>query len=135
MLCHSGGTGVWLGFKTPLSPQALCPLSQHATGNVEPLLNIRSPPSASVFPLRRLPDSQGQGHMCPADPTAGGVGVGGGRAGGCLSAQGKTQKRCYLEDCSVPWEDQELYTHNTHSQSHIFVLLFSHSLHQAVTFN
>lgn len=59
---HGGGTGVWLGFKTHLAPWALCPILRHAVGNVKPLLNIRSPPSASVFPLRWLPDSQGQGH-------------------------------------------------------------------------
>lgn len=60
-----GGVGVY-----PL--RALYPIPRQALGYVRPLLNIKSPPSASVFSLRRLPDSQGHDHICPTIPRVGG---------------------------------------------------------------
>lgn len=58
---------------------------------VRPLLNIKSPPSGPVFPLRRPPDSQGHDHICPTIPRVGGEIEGREQ----LVYTRQTQKGCY----------------------------------------
>lgn len=121
---HGGGTGVWLGFKTHLAPWALCPILRHAVGNVKPLLNIRSPPSASVFPLRWLPDSQGQGHT-----------GGGEREGWRLPVYRKQDTKALLFRIFLCTLWGSSFVHPPHTLPHFFMCcFFSHSFHHVVTF-
>lgn len=110
---HGGGTGVWLGFKTHLAPWALCPILRHAVGNVKPLLNIRSPPSASVFPLRWLPDSQGQGHT-----------GGGEREGWRLPVYRKQDTKALLFRIFLCTLWGSSFVHSPHTLPHFFMCCF-----------
>jgi hypothetical protein len=93
LFCDEGDTGIWFGDHNHLAPWAMNSIPRQAVGYVRPLLNIKSFTSASVFPLRLPPDSQGHGHICPAIPRA--DQDGGGNVGRRLSLLSQTQKSCY----------------------------------------